>query len=80
MEKEMEMDWLEDFYNKFKRLDWIKTLKRKKFIGSIKINFFKGEPMKANRTISAPGQTNGEWVFLNVLVEPEKEKKEEVKV
>ena len=76
---EIEMDWLEEFYNKFKRLDWIKTLKKKKFIGSIKINFFKGEPMKANRIISAPGQVNGEWVSLNVFVESEKETKKEVK-
>ena len=74
---EIEMDWLEVFYNKFKRLDWIKDLKRRKFIGSVKINFFKGEPMKANRTISAPGKDDGDWVSLNAFIKPEKEKEVE---
>jgi hypothetical protein len=72
---EIEMDWLEEFYNKFKRLEWIKNLKKRKFIGSVKINFFKGEVMKANRTISAPGKETGDWVSLNVFIKKEKEEK-----
>ena len=56
----MPMDWLEDFVNSFKHLDWIKDLKKRKFIGNIQLNFFKGEVLKINKTVSVPKQIKKE--------------------
>lgn len=56
----MEMDWLEDFQDNFKHLDWVKNLKGKKFIGNVQLNFFKGEVLKINKTISAPKRKSKE--------------------
>lgn len=38
------MDWLADFTTKFKDYPELQHLKKKRFYGSIKINFHAGEP------------------------------------
>ena len=45
------IDWLEDFYNRFKIFKEIQTLKADKFHGSITINFSDGVAQSYNLSL-----------------------------